>query len=93
MLLWVEKILKPYVATAPAGVMHLLFLDSYQVHKMVSVNAAINNFGEVVIIIPPGCTRLTQPVNVGYNIPFKDHVHEQNWKKQQLLECMVLQSR
>ena len=53
MLLWVEKILKPYVATAPAGVMPLLFLDSYQVHNMASVNAAINDLGveEIIIII------------------------------------------
>ena len=76
MLLWVEKILKPYIATAPAGVMPLLFLDSYQVHKMASVNAAINDLGVEVIIIPPGCTGLTQPVDVEYNKPFKDHVRD-----------------
>ena len=65
MLLWVEKILKPYVAAAPAGVMPLLFLDSYQVHKMAPVNVAINDLGVEVIIIPPGCTGLTQMVDVG----------------------------
>ena len=28
------------------------------------------------IIIPPGCTGLTQPVDVGYNKPFKDCVRD-----------------
>ena len=59
----------------------LLFLDSYQVHKMPSVNAAINNLGVEVVIIPPGCTGLTQPVDVGYNKPFKNCVrdHYEEW--------------
>ena len=75
MLLWIEKILKPYITMAPTGiVLPLLFLDSYQVHKMATMNAAINNLGVEVIIIPPGCTGLTQPVNVSFNKPFKNNV-------------------
>ncbi len=48
---------------------------------MVSVNAAINNLGVEVIIIPPGCTDINQPVDVGYNKPFKNHVrdHYEEW--------------
>ena len=48
---------------------------------MPSMNAAINNLGVEVIIIPPGCTGLTQPVDVGYNKPFKNRVqdHYENW--------------
>ena len=69
--------LKPYVATAPPGIMPLLFLDSYSVHQMASVNHAINDLGVEVIIIPPGCTGLTQPVDVGYNKPFKDRLRDQ----------------
>ena len=76
MLFWVEKILKPYVLTAPPGIIPLLFLDSFGVHKMGSVNRAINDLSCEVIIIPPGCTGLTQPVDVGYNKPFKNLVRD-----------------
>ncbi len=71
MLLWIEKALAPYITSAATGVVPLLFLDSYQVNKMPSVNTAIKDLGLEVIIIPPGCTGLTQPINVGYNKPFK----------------------
>ena len=30
MLLWVEKVLKPYVEAAPDGIIPILFLDSYR---------------------------------------------------------------
>ena len=76
MLLWVETVLKPYVATAPPGITPLLFLDSFKVHMMASINNAINDLGVQVIIIPPGCTGLTQPVDVGYNKPFKNCVRD-----------------
>lgn len=76
MMMWIQKILKPYVDMAPEGIIPLLFLDSYGVHKMGSVNRAINNLGVQVIIIPPGCTGVTQPVDVGYNKPFKGLVRD-----------------
>ena len=70
MLMWIEKVLHPYVTSAPIGVVPLLFLDSY-----------INDPGMEVTIIPPGCTGLTQPVDVGYNKPFKNCVrdHYEEW--------------
>ena len=71
MMMWIEKSLAPYVAQAPDGVIPLLFLDSFGVHKMGSVNRAISDLGVEVIIIPPGCTGVTQPVDIGYNKPFK----------------------
>ena len=37
MLLWVEKVLKPYVESAPEGIVPLLLLDSYGCHVMASV--------------------------------------------------------
>jgi hypothetical protein len=37
MILWVDKILKPYVETAPDGIVPVLFLDSYHCHMMASV--------------------------------------------------------
>jgi hypothetical protein len=76
MMRWIEEVLKPYVLTAPPGIIPVIFLDSYGVHKMGSVHRAINDCGCEVIIIPPGCTGLTQPVDVGYNKPFKGLVRD-----------------
>ncbi len=70
-----NQVIKPYyVKSAPPGVVPLLFLNSYGVHKMGTVNQAINDLGVEVIIIPPGCTGVTQPIDVGYNKPFTNHV-------------------
>jgi hypothetical protein len=38
---------------------------------MATVVNAIQDFGVQVEFIPPGCTGLLQPVNVGYNKVFK----------------------
>jgi hypothetical protein len=77
MLMWIEQSLAPHVATAPDGIIPLLFLDCYSVHQMSSVNRAINDLGVEVIILPPGCTSITQPVDIGYNKPFKGLVRDQ----------------
>lgn len=81
MLDWVEMVLKPYVAHAPPGIIPILFLDSFQVHKMGSVVNAIQALGVEVDFIPPGCTGMVQPVDVGFNKPFKAKVRAQyrNW--------------
>jgi hypothetical protein len=71
MLLWVDKILKPYVETAPDGIVPLMFLDSYRCHMMGSVVQAIQDLGVEVEHIPGGCTYVCQPVDVGVNKPFK----------------------
>ena len=70
-MMWINKVLQPLVVTAPEGIIPLLFLDSYGVHTMV-----INDLSVEVIIIPPGCTGLTQPIDVGYNKPFKNHMRK-----------------
>jgi hypothetical protein len=81
MMMWIEQCLAPYVMMAPDGIIPLLFLDSYCVHRMGSVNRAINNLGIEVIILPPNCTSITKPVDIGYNKPFKELVRDkyQNW--------------
>ena len=71
MLLWVEKVLKPYVEGAPEGIIPILFLDSYTCHMMSSVVNSIQVLGVGVGHIPGGCTYLCQPVDVGINKPFK----------------------
>ncbi len=74
MMMWIDQVLKPYVESAPKGGVPLLFLDSYGVHRMGTVNQAINDVGVEIIIIPPSCTGVTQLIDVGYNKPFKNHV-------------------
>ncbi len=69
MLMWVDKILKPNVMTAPDGVVPLVFLDSYRCHMMASVVEAVQDLGVEVEHIPGGCTGLCQPVDVGVNKP------------------------
>ena len=78
MLMWVEKILKPYVMTAPDGIVLILFLDSYWCHMMASVVKAVQELvGDEVEHIPGGWTGLCQPVDVGVNKPFKHRLRNQ----------------
>ena len=81
MLEWVKEVLAPYVAMPPPGIVPLLYLDSFRVHMMGSVVSAIQAIGVEVEFIPPGCTGLVQPVDVGYNKSFKAKVKDQymNW--------------
>ena len=74
MLFWVEKVLKPYVLTAPDNIVPILFLDSYRCHMMASVVQAIEDLGVEVEHIPSGCTALCQPVDIGFNRPFKSWI-------------------
>ena len=81
MLDWIEVVLKPFVANVPHWIVPILFLDSFTVHKMGCIVNAIQAIGVEVDSIPPGCTGMVQPVDVGYNKPFKAKVPEQyrNW--------------
>jgi hypothetical protein len=71
MLDWVDGVLKPYVATAPVGIIPILFLDLFKVHLLGSITNAIQGLGVELEVIPPGCTGLVQPIDVGINKPFK----------------------
>jgi hypothetical protein len=77
MLDWVEHVLAPYVATAPEGIVPILFLDMFKVHLMQSVVQAIQVLGVQVEFIPAGCTGLVQPVDVGFNKSLKAKMREQ----------------
>jgi hypothetical protein len=66
-----------YIAMAPDGVVPLLVLDSYRCHMMASVVQMIHELGVKVKHIPGGCTPLCQPINVGFNKPFKDCMRRQ----------------
>ena len=45
MLLWVDKVLKPYIQSAPAGIHPIILLDKYQCHMMASVVNKIQDLG------------------------------------------------
>ena len=81
MIAWVNEVLAPYVATAPDHVVPILILDMYRCHMMSSVVQMIQELGVEVQHIPGGCTSLCQPVDVGFNKPFKDRMRRQwmNW--------------
>ena len=74
MIAWVDGPLKVYVEQAPDGIIPLLILDSYRCHMMSSVVHRIQEMGVEVLHIPGGCTSLCQPVDVGFNKPFKDRI-------------------
>ena len=84
MLDWVENVLKPYIITAPVGIIPILFLDSFKVHLLGSVANAIQGLGVELEIIPPGCPGLMQPIDVGINKPFKANMR--NIYTERLLE-------
>jgi hypothetical protein len=71
MLDWIEHVLTPYVTTVLPGIIPILFLDHFRVHKMGSIVNTIQALGVQVEFIPAGCTRLVQPVDVGFNKAFK----------------------
>jgi hypothetical protein len=77
MLEWVCTILVPYIAIAPHHVIPLLLLNSFTIHLKASVVTAIQALGVQVEFIPPGCTGLFQPVDVGCNKAFKAKI----WKE------------
>jgi len=81
MIAWVNEVLAPYVGTAPDHVVPILILDMYRCHMMPSVVQMIQELVVEVQHIPGGCTSLCQPVDVGFNKPFKDRMRWQwmNW--------------
>jgi hypothetical protein len=56
------------------GIVPLLILDAYRVHMMGNVVNRIQSLGIEVVHIPPGCTYLCQPVDVGVNKVIKSQM-------------------
>ena len=65
MMDWVQDILAPYVANVPRGIVPIILLDDFTVHKSGRVVDAIQQLGIEVEFIPPGCTGMVQPMDVG----------------------------
>ena len=70
--LWIWEVLQPYLAEAPPRIHPVILLDSYRCHVMPEVVQAIENMGCQVEHIPPGCTPLCQPIDIGVCKPLKD---------------------
>ena len=70
-------VLKPYVANAPEKVIPLQIFNSYRCYMMGSVVQKIQELGVEVMHIPGRCTCLCQPVDIGFNKPFKNHMRKQ----------------
>ena len=77
-----------HVEQAPPDVVPILILDSYRCHMMASVVHRIQDLGIEVIHIPGGCTSLCQPVDVGFNKPFKDRIRRL-WTEWMVAEGLV----
>ena len=74
MLEWVENVLAPNVTTAPIGIIPILFFDLFKVHLLGSVADAIQSLGVEIQYITAGCTGLVQPIDVGFNKPYKSNM-------------------
>lgn len=74
MLSWIDRVLKPYISTAPDGVVPYLLLDDYKTHKTKEVCKRLDDLGVEWDLIPPGCTGLSQPVDIGIGKPWKSRV-------------------
>ena len=87
MLRWIAAVLKPYVETSPPDVVPIIFLDSYRCHMMGAVVQAIEELGCEVMHIPGRCTCVLQPIDVGFNKPFKSCYRDRlrNWMVQEAI--------
>ena len=78
---WIDDVLVPWRNEKGPDVIPILILDAYRVHMMGNIVNRIQSLGIEVVHIPPGCTYLCQPVDVGINKSLKSRVHEkwENW--------------
>ena len=72
MIRWVKEILRPYTQSRPA----LLVMDSLAAHITSNVRAELEKINTYPAIIPGGCTRKAQPLEVVINKPFKDRIRK-----------------
>ena len=87
MLQWIDVVLKPYVETSPPDVVPIIFLGLYRCHMMGTVVQAIKELGCDVAHILGGCTCVLQPIDVGFNKPFKSCYRNRlrNWMFQEAI--------
>jgi hypothetical protein len=73
---WIDLVLVPWRQMTTPDIVPLLILDTYRVHMMGTVVNRIQSLGIEVIHIPPGCTYLWQPVDIGINKMIKCGMQE-----------------
>ena len=71
---WIDLVLVPWKNAKAPGIVPLLILDAYHVHMMGNIVNRIQSLGIEVVHIPPGCTYLCQPVDVGVNKVIKSQM-------------------
>jgi DDE superfamily endonuclease len=75
---WINNFLKQFVWGNDAA---FLLVDHYKVHMMRLFVTACNNIGVDVDYIPAGDNFVLQPVDVGFDSPFKRHTQDFHHKK------------
>jgi hypothetical protein len=86
---WIDLVLVPWKNTKALEVVPIIILDAYHIHMMGNIVNRIQSLGIDVVHIPPGCTYLCQPVDVGLNKSIKTGMREK-WEDWMVL-WMVLQ--
>jgi hypothetical protein len=94
MLQWIDVILVPYLQEKAQGVPALILLDAFSAHWTPTVEARLIQLGLQGYKVPPGCTCVTQPIDVGIGKPFKDRVRRKwwDWMMEQGSEAATFQS-
>jgi DDE superfamily endonuclease len=73
---WIRSVLLPYVAKSPNG--SFLLIDHYSVHTMSNFFNRCAEIGTDIDYIPAGYTCVLQPIDVGFNSPFKKYIKDQH---------------
>ena len=61
----------------------LLLLDKFSGHWTEEVKQAAERNNVILMLVPPGCTSVSQPADVAWNKPFKDYIRR-SWA-----DCMI----
>jgi hypothetical protein len=73
MVAWINQVWIPETR----GERCLLLLDHYKVHLTALTRKLLEDAGTECYFVPPGCTCVVQPLDVGINKPMKDAVIQQ----------------
>ena len=71
---WVDLALKPYISNALTGVHQIFILIFIAATCCMMLLIRSINMGDEIQHIHAGCMCQCQPVDVGYNKPFKNHI-------------------
>ena len=80
MVTYCDKVLVPYLQERAQGVPCLLLLDAFSAHWSATTTAKLQEIGITTYKIPPGCTCMVQPIDVGIGKPFKDRIRSFWWQ-------------